>query len=187
MKSWPFVVATLALLEACQEPEPKRAAAEPTSWPVQSAADAYFPLVAQRLYEYRTDDRGETGMLVANAARTDATHGSLRVGDATQRFVYDPRGVARDGGAYLLKLPLAVGTAWSGEHGGETRITQVDLSVTVLAGSYGSCVETTEDVVPEAHYRSTYCPGVGLVSLEVDTPRGKARVELRYYGAPQKI
>lgn len=178
--------AVLLWLASCKEPVAAVAAAEPT-WPAASAADAYFPLVAGRMYHYVTDENGEQGMMVANVTRTDATHGGLQIGNAGKRFVYDAQGVSYEGGAYVLKVPLATGTHWSGEHGGETRIVSADASVTVPAGTYGSCVETQEDVVPEAHYKNTYCPGVGLVRLEVESRRGRARVELQRYGAPMKI
>jgi hypothetical protein len=31
---------------------------------------------------------------------------------------------------------------------------------------------------------STYCPGVGMVRLEVFVPGGEAKAELKSYGAP---
>lgn len=158
-----------------------------TKWPASSAADAYFPLEGGQLYHYLTDEDGEPGMLVANVARSDATHGELHIGSRVKRFTYDAKGVAYDGGAYVLQIPLEAGNSWPGEHAGTTRIAALDVPVSVPAGIYGNCIETVEDVIPAAQYRNTYCPGVGLVLLEVTSPRGHARIELKRYGAPVKL
>ncbi len=182
-------LASLALVlgAGCKQPEAPSAPSAATQWPAASAVDAYFPLEAGKMYHYLTNDAGEPGMLVANVTRVDATHGELHIGSSVKRFTYDAHGVAYQGGAYVLRMPLEVGTSWPGEHGGTTSIVSVDAQVGVPAGSYGSCIETVEHVVPTAEYRNTYCPGVGLVLLEVDTPRGNARIELRRYGAPVRL
>jgi len=175
-------------LVACKGPEaPTAEAPAATTWPAISAADRFFPLEAGRLYHYVTEESGETGMLVANVGRTDATHGTLRIGNLDKRFVYDAKGISYEGGAYVLQIPLAVGTSWSGEHGGTTRITSTDAQAAVPAGTYGSCIETVEEVVPAARYTNVYCPGIGLVSVEVTTPRGSARIALKRYGKPVEI
>lgn len=124
-------------------------------------------------------------MLVARAHRTDADHGELRLSNATRKFVYRPDGVAYDGGAYILKTPLALGTSWPGEHGGTTRYTATDRSVTVPAGTFAACVETTEEGgrVKGVRFVSTYCPGVGLVLLDASSEGGEgARAELKSHG-----
>ena len=172
------------LLVACKDPAAPDALRAAVQHPAASAADTYFPLVAGRIYHYVTDENGEPGMMVATVERTDATHGALHIGSNVKRFSLDAKGIAYDGGAYVLRVPLVVGTSWSGEHGGTTTIVANDAPVSVPAGTYGSCLETVEDVVPNAHYRNTYCPGVGLVLLEVTSPRGHARVELKRYGEP---
>lgn len=184
MKSAALVLLALA---ACKSLE--AAAPEPSEpvWPAVSAADAFFPLVSGKIYHYVTDEAGERGMLVAKVDRADATHGSLHIGNTDKRFVYDAKGVSYQGGAYVLQVPLAVGTSWPGEHGGTTHITSIDAQVSVPAGSYGGCVETVEEVVPPARYTNVYCPGIGLVTVDVDAPRGHARIELKRYGKPVEI
>lgn len=177
----------LVVVVSCKGPEAPAAQAVPTQWPAASAADGYFPLEAGRMYHYLTDDAGETGMLVANVGRSDAAHGELRIGNVTKRFVYDAKGVAYEGGAYVLQVPLEVGTSWPGEHGGTTRITSIDAQAGVPAGSYASCIETVEEVAPATRYANLYCPGVGLVTVDVSSPRGHARIELKRYGAPVKV
>ena len=154
-----------------------------------SSAEQYFPLEEGRIYAYATQENGETGMLVAKVHRTDATHGELRLSNTSKRFVFTPEGVAYDGGAFILKSPLDVGATWPGEHGGTTKVVSTDASPKVVAGSYGSCVQTVEEGGrPEgSKYATTYCPGVGMVLLEVHAPGAEARAELKSYAPPVKI
>ena len=154
-----------------------------------SKVEAYFPLEEGRLYNYVTNDNGETGMLVAKVHRTDASHGELRLSNATKRFVYSPEGVAYDTGAFILKAPLDVGATWPGEHGGTTRVASVDAAPKVAAGSYTGCVQTVEEGgrPPNSKFVTTYCPGVGMVLLQVQAAGGEAKAELKSYGAPVKI
>jgi len=154
-----------------------------------SSVESYFPLEEGRIYNYVTSENGETGMLVAKVHRTDASHGELRLSNATKRFVYSPAGVAYDNGLFILKAPLDVGATWPGEHGGTTRVASVDASPKVAAGSYGSCVQTVEEGgrPPGSKFVTTYCPGVGMVLLEVHAAGGEAKAELKSYGAPVKI
>ena len=154
-----------------------------------SAVEQYFPLEEGRIYNYVTTENGETGMLVAKVHRTDASRGELRLSNATKRFVFAPGSVAYDTGAVILKAPLDVGATWPGEHGGTTRVATVDASPKVAAGSYSSCVQTIEEGgrPPGSKYATTYCPGVGMVLLEIHAGGGEARAELKSYGLPVKI
>lgn len=183
------IVALVGLgLCSCGDGKPVEAptAARPAT---ASAVEQYFPLEEGRLYNYTTTENGETGMLVAKVHRTDATHGELRLSNATKRFVFAPGSVAYDTGAVILKAPLDVGASWPGEHGGTTRVVSVDATPKVLAGSYSSCVKTIEEGgrPPGSSYATTYCPGVGMVLLEVKAAGGEARAELKSYGPPVKI
>jgi hypothetical protein len=186
-------LATLSImfgLFACSDgksPETAASAARPPA--SGSSVEQYFPLEEGRLYNYVTSDNGETGMLVAKVHRTDPTHGELRLSNATKRFVYSAEGVAYDPGAFILKAPLEVGKTWPGEHGGTTRVASVDAAPKVQAGSYTGCVQTVEEGgrPPGAKFTTTYCPGVGMVSLVVEAPGAEAKAELKSYGAPVKI
>jgi len=136
-----------------------------------------------------TTENGDTGMLVARVHRTDATHAELRLSNASKRFVYTPQGVAYDGGAFILKAPLDVSATWPGEHGGTTRVARTDAAPKVPAGSYSGCVETVEEGgrPSGSKYMTTYCPGVGMVLLEIAVPGGEARAELKSFGAPVNV
>lgn len=181
-------LAFVMVLAACGDPKPVAAPLAPKG-PSASSADTYFPLEEGRLYHYVTTENGDTGMLVARVHRTDATHGELRLSDASKRFVYSPEGVAYDGGAFILKAPLDVGATWPGEHGGTTKVTRTDATPKVQAGAYAGCVETVEEGGrPQgSRYVTTYCPGVGMVLLEVVVKGGEAKAELKSYGMPVKI
>jgi len=175
---------------ACGDGKPPAAPTIPAKTPGLSSVESYFPLEEGRIYHYVTSENGETGMLVAKVHRTDAAHGELRLSNATKRFVYTADGVAYDGGgAFILKAPLDVGATWPGEHGGTTRIVTVSAAPKVPAGSYGSCIQTLEEGGrPQgSKYANTYCPGVGMVLLEIGAAGGEARAELESYGAPVKI
>ena len=180
---------SLFLSFSCGDGKPPVVPSGPAKGPSVSNVDQYFPLEEGRIYHYVTNENGESGMLVAKVHRTNASHGELRLSNATKRFVYTPEGVAYDGGAFILKAPLDVGASWPGEHGGTTRVATTDAAPKVLAGSYGSCVQTLEEGGrPQgSKYVTTYCPGVGMVLLEIVVPGGEARAELKSYGVPVKI
>ncbi len=154
-----------------------------------SSVERFFPIQDGHLYHYVTREGSESGMLVAKAHRTDSTHGELRFSNTTKRFVYSAEGVAYDGGAVVLRSPLETGTSWPGEHGGTTRVEAVDVDVRVEAGSYAGCVRTVEEGGRPAgsRYAASYCPGIGLVLLEVSADGQDARAELKSYGLPVKI
>jgi hypothetical protein len=185
-----LVLLPLLLLVACGSGEPKPAAPTPPPVASGSALEHFFPLEEGKVYHYVTKEGPDTGMLVANVHRTDATHGELRLSNATKRFAFTPDGVAYDGGgAFVLKGPLAVGSSWPGEHGGTTKIASTDASIEVPAGHYASCVVTVEEGgrPPGSRYETTFCPGVGMVLLVVRAGGAEARAELKSYAAPVKI
>jgi hypothetical protein len=154
-----------------------------------SGIDRFFPLEDGKLYHYVTKEGADTGMLVAKVHRADATHGELRLSNATKRFVIAPDSVGYDGGALILKGPAEVGTSWPGEHGGTTKIVSIDAAVDVPAGHYASCLVTVEEGgrLPGSRYETTYCPGIGMVLLVVRAGGSEARAELKSYGLPAKI
>jgi hypothetical protein len=161
----------------------------PSATAPRSSTELYFPLEEGKIYHYVTREDGDTGMLVLKVHRADPVHGELRLSNATKRFVFNADGVSYAEGAYILKAPVEVGTSWTGEHGGKTRITATDAAVDVPAGRYASCVRTVEDGGRQAgkRYETTYCPGVGMVLLVVSAAGSEARAELKSYGMPMKI
>jgi hypothetical protein len=185
----PVVVVALALA-GCGSDKPPEAPTKPPPPASGTDHERYFPLEEGKVYSYVTTEGGDSGILIAKVRRADASHGELRLSNASKRFVYSPAGIAYDdGGAFVLKAPIEVGNTWPGEHGGTTKITSTDAAVKVAAGSYASCVQTTEEGgrPPGAKYITTYCPGVGMVLLEVSAAGAEARAELKSYGFPAKF
>jgi hypothetical protein len=69
-------------------------------------------------------------------------------------------------GGHWLKEPLRRGACWRGRTG-ETCVTAVELRVSVPAGRFEGCVRTVERGAGAARVTTVFCPGVGMVSLEV--------------------
>ena len=163
-----------------------------------SAAERFFPLVDGNAYHYETITLGDEavsagGILMARAHRSSPTTGELRLPSGTRHIEYASDGVVSTSAAgvrtYVLKVPLALGSVWPGEHGGQTRITAVDVALTVPAGSYRGCVTTEELRGGDSPMRvtTTYCPDVGIVALEAQAGSRVERASLKQYGPPVDI
>ena len=158
-----------------------------------SELERYFPLVDGNVYQYVTEgETGEQGMLVARVHRADAARGELRFPSGAKRFEYVSDGLKISTGmgqAYVLKTPIAVGTSWTGEHGGQTRIISVNAIIDVKAGHFTGCVQTLEERRGDrpVKYATTFCPGTGIVLLEAASGAALERAELSSYGAPVKL
>jgi hypothetical protein len=159
-----------------------------------SPAERFFPLVDGMVYTYQTvNEVGEEGMLVARVHRTDQRRGELRYPSGNKQFELLPDGVAvqtRGGGpSYVLKLPLAEGTSWLGEHGGKSRILKVGVAVDTPAGHYEGCVQTLEERLGDrpTRYSTTFCPDVGVVQIEAATGANYERAALKSYAPPMRM
>jgi hypothetical protein len=159
-----------------------------------SRLERYFPLVDGQLYHYvTTNDLGEQGLLVARVHRESETRGELRLPSGTRRFEYVPEGVllVRSTGERvpLLVTPLLVGASWRGEHGGITSVAAIDVSVEVPAGRFFPCITTVEDRRGDvsARYATTFCEGVGITVLEVQSGANLEKAELKSVGPPVEI
>lgn len=155
--------------------------------------ERFFPLVDGMVYSYVSlNEVGEEGMLVARVHRIDKTHGELRYPRGSKQFEYRADGVAvitRDGVSYVLKSPLAVGTTWRGEHGGNTVIHDVGMKVDTPHASYTGCVRTREERGGDrpAVWATTFCPDVGVVVLEAGGKADLERATLKSYAAPLQM
>lgn len=176
----------LVVLTACGDGGKPPASPVGTGGATAGTVTTFFPLEEGKIYSYTTTASGETGMLVAKVHRTDATHGELRMSNSTKRFIVTPESVAYEDGRVLLKTPLDVGAAWPGEHGGTTKITSTDATAKVPAGAYAGCIQTVEEGgrPPGSRYTTTYCPGIGMVLLEVAAAGDEAKAELKSYASP---
>ncbi len=163
-----------------------------------SAAERFFPLVDGNAYHYETISLGDEakssgGMLMARVHRSSPTSGELRLPSGTRHIEYANDGVVSvsttGGRTYVLKVPLVASSIWPGEHGGQTRITAVDVAVTVPAGSYSGCLTTEELRGGDSPMRvtTTYCPDIGIVALEAQAGSQVERASLKQYGPPVDI
>lgn len=93
----------------------------------------------------------------------------------------------------LLKWPIRLGDKWLGAKGSTVEITKIDAKITVEAGTFEGCVETTERVGGDAAgiLRTMFCPDVGPVMVEIhelNAPPGEMAAHLvgrlRAYGQP---
>ncbi|APR83580.1 Hypothetical protein A7982_08929 [Minicystis rosea] len=155
--------------------------------------ERFFPLVDGMVYTYLSvNEVGEQGLLVARVHRTDPKHGELRFPTGSKVFEYAPDGVVlkgRGADSYVLKAPLDVGTTWVGEHGGKTRVLSVTAGADTPAGHYDGCVQTLEERLGDRpiRYSTTFCPAVGVVSLEVATGANYERAQLKTYAPPMRM
>ncbi len=184
-----LTLACLVAVVACTSAETPKTPSRKGA-PASSPVETYFPLPEGNIFHYVTDEDGQSGMLVARVHRTDGTHAELRMSNRTQRYMMKPDGVAYEGGAYILKAPLEKGASWPGEHGGVTKVESVDAEITVPAGHFTGCVRTVEagqTPGPAKKYTVTYCPGVGMVALEVSMGDAVAKAVLKSHGPPVTI
>jgi hypothetical protein len=84
--------------------------------------------------------------------------------------------------------PLVVGAEWHGDFG-HVRVSRVDASITVAAGTFAGCVETVEELTTsEGTKRTTtaFCPGVGIAlretQVEQDGEQQSERIALKSFG-----
>jgi hypothetical protein len=193
----PLAALSLALLGCGGAPsEPRASAWNAPPQGVRAAssgtrAERYFPLVDGYVYLYATAaEGGEGGLLVARVRRSSERAGELRFPSGAARFQYTAEGVVRvEPGAFVLKEPLEVGTTWPGEHGGKARIIAVDVTIEVPAGRFSGCVQTLEERLGDrpARYVSTFCPDVGVVSLEAAGGASYEKAALNSYAPPVDI
>lgn len=147
-----------------------------------TAVERYFPLVDGTVFSYATETAdGAQGLLIARVHRTDATHGELLFPTGAKRFEYTPQGVRLlPAGSFVLAAPISVGATFRGQNGGRARIEDIAVVIDVRAGSYRNCLRVVEERGGDrpARYATTYCPDVGIVSLEAQAGTQYERAEL---------
>lgn len=103
---------------------------------------------------------------IANNRGMDA-QGQVRHGDPVS-YEIAPQGIRHTAsGGWLLRSPIEEGAEWEGMGGRTARVTDVDRSIEVMAGTYDHCVEVTETGGEDGRtVRTVYCPQVGPVEIE---------------------
>lgn len=148
--------------------------------PPEAAAD-YFPLAQGWKWAYEVDKSGER--ILATYAVLETLLDTVIVQAGEERIVYAtlPEGVARRQGAtigdFLIKTPVRKGAEWPIE-GGSARIEEVGKTITVPAGTFVNCAVVVETRAnPSRVVRTSYAPGVGAVSIEMQVSEPGARPE----------
>jgi hypothetical protein len=194
----PRTIATVLRLSAClvmvmlpSACASKEARPQVTPAPAsRSALETYFPMVDGKLYAYLA--HGETGgqtLIVLKVERKSTARGTLRGASLERAFTFSETSVTRVGGGTVLALPLQEGAVFKGDHGGRTRIADMNVSIRTQGGVYTHCLRTEEEASgsSKVQTRTTFCPEVGVVRLEVVGSTGSETMELQSYGDPVVI
>ena len=163
------------------QPAEVRAEIEPIS-----SVERFLPLEHDSVFSYTAwvPQSPVPEQLILQVERRSPERASLRSGNSIKRVEFVADGVRLLTGGYLLKAPLASGATWAGP-AGRIQVTGVDQTISVLAGQFVGCIETTETGGQGPSHRSivtTYCPDVGIVKFSVDADDGQERFELKSYG-----
>ncbi|MGZ3420030.1 MAG: hypothetical protein ACXWUG_14100 [Polyangiales bacterium] len=174
----------------------------PPAAPKQSkwkGALLYYPFEPNSQWSFRVS--GPPGLpTLLKIDKVIAFDGQIAIvqsGAESRTYKIAPDGIVRDpSGAYLLKYPMKLGDKWPGAKGATVVVTRVDAKVTVPAGTYEGCVETTETIQGDEAglVRTVFCPEVGPVEAEVrelNPPPGEvaqfAVQRLLSYGMPATL
>jgi hypothetical protein len=159
-----------------------------TPEPPAAGSASYAPFEAGSVLAYETHDdgSGERGLVVLRVSRPRPSLVELDDGGSVQRLYVEGADLRHATGGYLLKGPLQRGASFRGRFGRVT-VTRVDVAVKVPAGSFTGCLETMEETpARDKRARTVFCPGVGMVTLEVEgdggAGGGRVRFVLKSYG-----
>lgn len=185
-------LALIAALAGCSSAPPPAAASSTSAEVVVSDVARFLPSEPTTVLAYETQSAsgGERGLLVLEVRRPRPDVAELVVAGRTRRLAIDGTGLRHVTGGWLLKPPLVVGATFRGDFG-TVRVTAVDRTVELPAGTFAGCVETTEAASGQGFQKQTvtlFCPSVGIVArrteAESDEGAGFEAMTLRSYGAP---
>ena len=183
-----FMFSALTALSACGSEAPAKAPDGSIGGPVTDV-QRLFPLEHNTVFSYATTaDDGTTGIYVIEVNRPRSTMAELKVAGNVMRRYISPEGIQAPGGGYVLHTPLTEDAEWKGEFG-NVSVTSMSRSITVPAGDFGNCLETSEEADTPAFTKtatSVYCPGIGLVYYLLEGEQSGVKVsqklELKSFG-----
>ncbi|MBI5529814.1 MAG: hypothetical protein HY897_26115 [Deltaproteobacteria bacterium] len=156
-----------------------------------SVAD-YYPLRKDAAWTYRvtTYEQGPAGESLVRTARVMSETGGeflVKQGDESYTYVRTPEGIMKGRSrSFILKEPVEADAAWTIEVSGggltlsgNARVAAVGAAATVPAGQFTDCAVVEETYQRVGRHVSTYCPGTGLVKLEVFETFGNSEKLLR--------
>jgi hypothetical protein len=134
-------------------------------------------MTVERLYPMRQGsiwtydvDTGDGLPVLAITRVLSATPERIEVSSGSDPLIYQlrPDGLVRvDLDSYVLHTPLHKGASWDQPDGARAEITDVEKSVSSVAGDFRACVEVLEQGGPgNKHVRTVFCPDVGPVEIE---------------------
>ncbi|HET8932494.1 MAG TPA: hypothetical protein VFN67_03595 [Polyangiales bacterium] len=128
-----------------------------------------YPLREGAAWSYDVDaGDGEPPVLAtSHVLRVQGAAVEVQSGQAVLRYTLLPDGIQRaDGGTYLLRAPIALGSEWPAGLNTQARVTALDQLLQTPAGNLESCVVVTELGADSGRkVTTTYCPGVGPASV----------------------
>jgi hypothetical protein len=175
----------LSLVGGCGGTTEPAKSAEPTT--ATFGVESYLPLIDDSVLSFETEVEGsqEKGLLVMQIQRPRPNVAELKIGGKIHRLDLLKEGVRVIEGGWLLKLPLEVGATFAGQYG-TVKVTHVNRTVKVPAGTFEGCVET-EETTGTSRTLTRYCPTLGITELEIeslsaDAP-GREVARLKSHGA----
>ncbi len=158
-----LLLAVCGCAEAPTPHAPSQEAAPPTR------LQELLPLENDTVSQFETtSDGGPPGMFVLEIGRPRADLAELKIAGRVQRLLVDSKRIRHAVGGTLLEEPLTEGHHFRGSFG-QVTIVDVDHTIEVPAGKFSHCLVTIEESThPKKRATSTFCPGVGLVSLTVE-------------------
>ena len=159
-------LALAATVAGCASSPPPAAPVPPKA---TSAAD-YFPLEPGWKWAYELDREGQHMLAVYSVLERVPEGAIVQAGDERISYAVNKDGIAlidASGRDFVLKNPVVRGATWN-VFAGTATIAAVDKKVSVPSGDYANCVvvETLRHE-PTRLSRTTFAPGVGPVSIEV--------------------
>lgn len=134
--------------------------------------DRLYPLRQGSIWTYDVET-GEGVPVLAITRVLSSTAERIEVSSGSDPLLYQqrPDGLYReDLGFYVLHVPVQKGASWEQAGGARAEITDVEKSVSTVAGEFHGCVEVLEQGGPaNKHVRTVFCPDVGPVEIESTT------------------
>lgn len=163
--------------------------------PQASGVEKFFPLGDGYVYTYETfDDEGRVqDMMLLRVRRPEPGRAELHTASGVRDLSITVDSIRRQRGGFVLRAPLEKGAQWDGDNGGITIVQDVDVKLTVPAGSFHACIQTVEEIngTTRGRITSVYCPTVGLARMTVEQwergERDSKRFDLRSYGPPVNL
>lgn len=150
----------------------------------------YYPLKKDAAWTYRVTSYEHTAAgesLVRTARVTGEKDGEFQLQQGEERYAYllTKEGLMKaKSRSFILKEPLDVGATWAIEVSGggitlqgQATIIAKGVETAVTGRAYKDCVVVQETYQNIGRHLTTYCPGVGMVKLEVyEADKGAERL-----------